>query len=243
MKIAILSDIHSNANALNAVLADISKVDAIFCAGDVVGYYADPNEVCELLRQAANTIIRGNHDAYVTGELIPREERRAAYRTDWTRKVLTKDNYNWLATLSAEMSFELGGRYIKLRHASPWDEETYIYPDSERLRDIYLKAGEILVLGHTHWPMVVRCGEGILINPGSVGQPRDWNPMASYVILNSQTLEIEVRRVSYDVAKLQERLARHDWDPYTISILNRTQPEKPRVGFGFALDHQITERS
>jgi len=226
MKIAIISDTHSNANALNAVLADVSNVDAIFCAGDVVGYYADPNEVCELLRQTANTIIRGNHDAYVTGELTPREEHRVAYRTDWTREVLTKDNYDWLATLSVEMSAELDGKCIKLRHASPWDEETYLYPDSERLQNIHLEVREILILGHTHWPMVVRSGNGIVINPGSVGQPRDWNPMASYVILNTQTLEFEFRRVSYDVARLQERLARQDWDLYTISILSRTKDNR-----------------
>jgi putative phosphoesterase len=223
MKIAIISDIHSNANALNAVLADMTNVDTIFCAGDIVGYYADPNEVCELLRQAGNVTIRGNHDAYVMGELAPREGPRAAYRTDWTREVLTKDNHAWLATLSVEVSLELDGKQIKFRHASPWDEETYLYPDSKRLQDIHLEVREILILGHTHWPMAVHCGEGILINPGSVGQPRDWSPMASYVILDTRTLKFEFRRVSYDVEKLQERLARQGWDHYAISVLNKSK--------------------
>jgi len=225
MRLGILSDIHSNPFALNAVLKDFKSynVEIVLCAGDVVGYYADPNEVCELLRQTVNATIRGNHDAYVTGELTPREGHRVAYRTDWTREVLTKDNYNWLATLSVEASFRFGSGSIKLRHASPWDEETYLYPNSKRLNDIHLGVREVLILGHTHWPMVVRCGEGIIVNPGSVGQPRDWNPLASYAILDTETLECEFRRVSYDVAKLQERLARQDWDLYTISILNRTK--------------------
>jgi len=229
MKIAAIADVHSNVEALRAVLADLSGVDAVICAGDAVGYYAAPNEVCDLLRNTVGAMVRGNHDAYVTDQLIPRYDRRSAYRTDWTRRVLTTRNRTWLASLPVEVVLDLGGKHIKLRHANPWDEETYLYPDSQHLQGIRLGTHEVLIVGHTHWPMVMRCGEGIVLNPGSVGQPRDWNPMASYAILDTKNLEVEFRRAYYDVNELQGRLIRRGWDPHMISILSRTKDgENPR---------------
>lgn len=85
MKLAIIADIHGNKPALEAVLRAAPPVDAWICAGDVVGYYPDVNEVCEILYGLRAFVVRGNHDAYVTRELLPNDQRAAAYRTDWTR--------------------------------------------------------------------------------------------------------------------------------------------------------------
>jgi len=222
MRVAFLADIHANLSALTAVLNDMPPVDAIVCLGDVVGYYAEPNEVCELLRTRNVPTIRGNHDAYVTGELAPHPERISAYRTVWTKQTLTSDNIDWLRSLPISLKFEWDKQHVQLRHATPWDEEAYLYPDSDRLADIKLARNQFLALGHTHWPMIRHCGEGTLFNPGSVGQPRDCNPKAAYAILNCASGDIEFRRVSYDVAALQERLRRLGWEPASIAILSRT---------------------
>ncbi len=221
MRIGLISDVHSNLSALEAVLADMGNVDVLICAGDVVGYYADPNEVCELLRQKGAWTIRGNHDAYVLGILAPEPEHADAYRTDWTRQMLGPENRSWLASLPIELSFRWNGNAVRIRHASPWDEETYLYKDSPRLNDIVLAEDEILILGHTHHPMESICGNGKLVNPGSVGQPRDWRPSASYAILDEGSGAVEFRRVAYDVKALQCRLEANGWPKAMIDILSR----------------------
>jgi putative phosphoesterase len=225
MKAALLADVHANLPALQAVLDDLPPVETVVCLGDVVGYYADPNEVCELLRDRSIPTIRGNHDAYVIGALTPHPDQAAAYRTAWTREVSQPDHLIWLKSLPTRLEFHWDNFDVKIHHATPWDEEAYLYPDSERLEEIQLAKNEFLILGHTHWPMLKQCGEGFVLNPGSVGQPRDCNPMASYAILDCGSGRVDFRRVHYDVAGLQERLRRLGWDPATIAILSRTQRE------------------
>ena len=223
MKIGLIADVHANLLALKSVIDDMPSAELWICAGDVVGYYPDINDVCDLLRRLGALVIRGNHDAYVTGNLSPNPDRKSAYRTEWSRENLEPSNLAWLASLPVERTFQMGETSIRVRHASPWDEETYVYPDSPHLNKISLESNEIMILGHTHHPMLVRCGQGTLVNPGSVGQPRDWNPLASYAVLDTDTHETSFRRVSYDVAGLQERLSKLKWDSSTVSILSRTR--------------------
>ncbi len=223
MRIALLSDVHANLAAFDAVIADLPPVDAILFAGDAVGYYAQPNQVCERLRALGARCVRGNHDNYVTGQAEPNAERRAAYATDWTRAQLTPENLDWLASLPAELQVEAEGFTVTVRHASPWDEESYLYPDSDRLGEVTLAADQILVLGHTHHPMTIAAGEGLLINPGSVGQPRDWNPLAAYAVLSLPSREVELRRAAYDVAAVQADLETRGWASGVIQILGRTR--------------------
>jgi putative phosphoesterase len=222
MKVALLADIHANLPALVAVLEDLPKVDAIVCLGDVVGYYADPNEVCALMRQHQILTIRGNHDAYVLGELSPHPDRVEAYRTAWTREVLEPGNLSWLRSLPTSMKCRWGKMIARLHHATPWNEEAHLYPDSDQLNEIKLGLNEFLALGHTHRPMLRHCGEGFVLNPGSVGQPRDCNPMASYAILDCDSENVDFRRVHYDFEGLQRRLRQLGWEPATIAILSRT---------------------
>jgi putative phosphoesterase len=221
VKIAVLSDIHGNLPALSAVLEDIPKFDAIVCCGDIVGYYPDVNEVCNILRERNVFTVRGNHDAYLSGVLTPIIEKQTSYRSEWTRDRLNSDNFSWLESLPTEIIFSWDGSDIHLRHASPWDEVTYLYPDSKRLLEIKLRKGEYLFLGHTHHPMWINVGDGMILNPGSVGQPRDWNPHASYAIFDSISKSVEIRRVKYDVLAYQNKLRKLDWDKSTINILSR----------------------
>ena len=220
MKLAIISDIHGNLPALDAVLNDLPTIDSIICSGDIVGYYPDVNEVCARLREIEAFVIRGNHDGYVIGELDP--GKTLVYRTNWTRLHLADTHLRWLSSLPIEMRFCRDDLFLTVRHASPWDEETYLYKDSPQLAEVSLEGNEMLVLGHTHHPMsVLQEGKGMLVNPGSVGQPRDWNPLSSYIILDTATKGIKVRRVAYDVCAFQERLQSLNWDKAAIEILHR----------------------
>ena len=222
MKIAIISDIHANQEALAAVLAAIDGVERILCCGDLVGYYDRPNEVCDMLRSRNVLCVRGNHDAYVTGALVPDAELEPIYRIDWTTSVLTAENRQWLANLPVEAEFAVNGVNIRLRHASPWDEETYVYPDKpELIARIDLEKGEILALGHTHHPLLAPAGKGLVVNPGSVGQPRDYNPAAAYAIVDCTNGDVSFHREKYPVAELQERLLRQSWPQAAIDILSR----------------------
>lgn len=224
MRIALISDIHANLTGLDAVLAEMPPVDRIVCCGDLVEYYDQPNEVCARIRDLGISCIRGNHDAYVIGALVPSEAHRAAFRTDWTRETLDPAHLAWLETLDTGMRIEADGRRLRVRHANPWDEETYLYPDSDdRFARIELGSGDLLAVGHTHRPLRVAIGEGWLVNPGSIGQPRDWDPRASYAIIDMETGAVEHRRTAYDVAAMQRRLEAQGWDPHIVAILSRTR--------------------
>jgi putative phosphoesterase len=223
LRIALLADIHANLPALDAVLADMPEVDHICCLGDIVGYYPDCNAVCAKVRALGASVIRGNHDAYVTGALEPAPEREAAYRTEWTRQTLEPSHLQWLRGLPTTATLRFGDITLTLRHANPWDEESYLYPDSALLGHVRLDTGAILAIGHTHRPMARRIGDGLLVNPGSVGQPRDWSPLASYALLELPSSEVTIRRVAYDVPAYQERLAVEGLPQSSIDILGRTR--------------------
>ena len=221
MRVALLADIHGNAPALDAVLCSLPPVDAILCAGDLVGYYPDANEVCDRVRREGFSVIRGNHDAYVLGVLMPDPEKAELYRTDWTRGQLTPENRAWLAALPVEMQLTFGQTRIVLRHASPWDEQTYLYPDSPRLADLHPEPGEVWVFGHTHHAMRKEIGGGLVLNPGSVGQPRDLPVAAAFAILDTVTIETAFLRAPYDHPAYQRRLFALGWELQTIAMLDR----------------------
>lgn len=221
MKLAIISDLHANLPALKAVLNDLPPIDGIICCGDFVGYYPDVNEVCDEIKKLGAYSIRGNHDAYVTKHLTPKSDKAETYKTEWTRANLTADNYHWLNSLPIEIHFNYDDLFITVRHANFEDEEKYLYPDSQEFGKFKLKENEIAIFGHTHHPMKIKAGAGTILNPGSVGQPRDWNPDASYAIFDTFDRTIEFRRASYDVASFQNRLREMNWDEKVISILSR----------------------
>jgi len=223
MKVAILSDIHGNLPALLAVLGDVGNVDVLLCCGDLVGYYPDVNEICDLLQKERALVIRGNHDAYISGELEPNPNNLEIYKLEWTRQKLNKNKFHWLVTLPLEMNFLWNGLKIKIRHASPWDEETYLYPNSPKFSNYKVSKDELHVFGHTHHPMMLNIDEGMILNPGSVGQPRDWDPRASYAVLETKSRKIEIRRVFYDVSAFQERLRALEWDKELIQYLSRKE--------------------
>lgn len=205
MKIGLISDIHANAPALRVVLDGLADkdVDRILCAGDVVGYYPFPNEVVSLLEEHDVRSIVGNHDAAVLDETPSRFSINAKRAADWTRRELTPESNEFLESLPLVFEETIDGRDIYMVHGSPEDPlNEYIWEDEvdERALDYWFEDHpDFLILGHTHRPFVKKVGSTTVLNPGSVGQPRDKNPRSAFAIVDLQLLSVNRYRVDYDI--------------------------------------------
>lgn len=225
----IISDIHSNLPALEAVLREIPTDALVVCAGDVVGYYLEPNEVCDLLKARSVLCIQGNHDKYVLGELDYPAGREEMYRIIATRQVLTAANRKWLEALPDALLLEehpastgiLAAPVIRVVHGSPRSVEEYLYPDTPI---DFLTEGtpSFLVLGHTHHPMKRLTGGLTIVNPGSVGQVRDRIPGACYASIEPLLGNVTFYRATYPVAAYQRSLGAAGVHHSMIAILSRS---------------------
>jgi len=206
MRMVVLSDIHANMAALERVLADLPSYDELYCLGDVVGYGPDPNEVVEALRNLQPTIVlAGNHDHAVVTDDDSGFVDYAVKAIHWTRSQLSKENLDYLQALAPSARHRMQGVEMAMFHGSPRDPlNEYVFPGtppSLLKRLLELSKAELLLQGHTHVPMSFRDGDALLLNPGSVGQPRDGDPRASYMILEIETKKIahKIRRVQYEI--------------------------------------------
>ena len=211
MQTAVISDVHANLEALDSVLADVGRMDLV-CLGDSVGYGANPNEVLKMVCGRASIALLGNHDyAALTGQ-TGMFNTRAAMGVEWTRKRLDEVSRGYLGTLRSSTPVLLSGIQAFLAHGSPDDPLwEYVTPAShEDLFGHYLsKAGVgAIALGHTHVPFAWKGKEGIIFNPGSVGQPRDGDWRASYAVVEGSPGELRVQhqRVEYDLEKAQKKI-------------------------------------
>jgi diadenosine tetraphosphatase ApaH/serine/threonine PP2A family protein phosphatase len=223
MRVAILSDVHGNRHALEAVLDDVAAegVDAVWCLGDLVGYGADPNACVALARERCSIVLAGNHDLAVTGGISLDEfSRGAALAAHWTREAIDAEPLAFLDSLAPQGEAEGVGLY----HASPRDP-VWEYVLSAMLADLCLDAQpeRIGLIGHSHVALSfsrpaggeaagvqrepgevadLTTGEWLL-NPGSVGQPRDGDPRAAWLVLDTVAWTATWRRTEYDVAGAQ----------------------------------------
>lgn len=216
MKIAAISDIHSNLEALTAVLDQIEDSDLILNLGDLVGYGADPNAVVEAIRGLGDKVvsIMGNHDfAAISGEVTGFNP-YAAEAALWTGRVLSDANRAFLNKLPLIKRFEAAGAKFFLVHGSPRDPlNEYIFPGTPPglLREFLTRSeAGFLFMGHTHIPMRVDFKDlgGRVMNPGSVGQSRDFTPKASFASIERRGEEtsIELHRPPYDIERAAEKI-------------------------------------
>lgn len=226
MKIALLSDIHANYIALNAVVKDAMErnIDHIIFAGDAVGYYPFINEACSTLREIADWCIMGNHDAFLAGRLSVSEDKRTAYALDYSLREISVENMDWLKNLPEFLELGLSGKLFRVYHGSPWNYlEGYIYPDYDSFSRFDNIEADFVILGHTHYPMIKHVGEKIIINPGSCGQPRDYDPRASYALLDTESGEVNIRRISYDTETVMKKAVELGFDRTVCKMLVRTK--------------------
>ncbi len=211
MQIALLSDIHSNLPALEAVLAHIraqvTPVERIYCLGDIVGYGAQPVECLERVRESCHGVVLGNHDLAVadgTGEMyLPRDGQAAAQHN---RAVLSEEARTWLRDLPLTLADDVA----TFVHATPLDPERWLRMESFHLTQAQFRHfdTDLCFTGHTHMPGIlsqslgvfrIRSGHRYLVNVGSVGQPRDGDPRACVAYLDTETLDYRLERVAYNV--------------------------------------------
>ena len=226
MRALVVSDLHSNSEALKSVLGFVrrKKFDTVVCLGDFVGYGAQPNQVLDTMRKmkGRKLYIRGNHDRVAAGLDDASGFNHAAKAAAlWTRDHLSLPNKSFLRDLTVGPVIHKG---VMLCHGSPYDEDEYVFNVHHAAQVMQLFTQPFILFGHTHLPAVfsadadgnvsgfavrgdatVRLSPNhrYLINPGSVGQPRDRIPHASFVIFDSEKRTAQFFRVEYDVAKTQ----------------------------------------
>jgi len=230
MRILVLSDIHANATALNTALeAAKDRWDHVACLGDVVGYGPDPNEVTTKIRELGARTIRGNHDKAAT-DLMETDDFNpvAKAAVDWTRSQLSPDNLKWISELPSG-PMETDG--IVLVHGAFQDEDEYVFTPAQALEGLLDAALPLTFYGHTHHQggfsyqdselevlqlhprsNETRCALRVeeqkryLLNPGSIGQPRDGDPRCGFAIADLSNHVVEFWRVPYDITVVQERM-------------------------------------
>ena len=204
MKIGLISDIHANYPALQAILADMSPVNEIVCAGDVIGYNPMSRACVDQVQEVASITVQGNHDRVVENPDRYRGNEMAFAGLKHARNELSDTQRKWLQDLPQTATFG-DGKYL-LVHSHPATRDKYVYPENyEHLRE-YLDDFDGLVLGHTHIQHKTYVDDRIIINPGSVGQPRDGNPHAAYAILDTETNGVELHRTKYDIDHIYDEI-------------------------------------
>lgn len=231
MKIGILADIHANHLALEAVLNRSKKeeVELLLIAGDLVGYYFEPLKVIQLLDPWDKVVIRGNHEEYLKNARANndfRQEYEARYGRGLSEALeqLNDNQLNFLTTLPHPLEIKLDGKKILLCHGAPWDIDFYIYPDSsiDILSKCVIGSFDLVVLGHTHYPMLFSINNTLIVNPGSVGQPRNRKPGAHWAIYDTLSGKIEFKVEEYDCSELVvESKKRHPNLTYLSEVLIR----------------------
>ncbi len=231
MRYLVLTDIHGNIDALDAVLADAGDVDAHLLLGDVVGYGAGPNEVIARVRGLAPAaMIRGNHDKVIAGLEIPESFNPAALQSAaWTAETLTPDHREWLAGLPQGPA--IVDDVVEICHGMPHDEDEYLFTPRDASRAMDAARRPVCLFGHTHVPacyiqslddpdllLVEDTGQGrpvvlplderrrFVVNPGAGGQPRGGDPRAPAALYDSEARTLALARIEYDVELAQRRI-------------------------------------
>jgi putative phosphoesterase len=234
MKVALLADVHGNSLALRAVLAAAteSRCECLVVAGDLVGYYYDACGVLAALDGWSWHAVRGNHEDMLRDwrDGLDRERIRQKYGSGLAEACerLESRQIDQLVSLPDRRAVEIAGRRVLICHGAPWGVDVYIYPDApEEVRQRLLgEDADLIVFGHTHYPVVWRDGGKAAVNPGSVGQPRDGSRGASWALWDSESGDVEIRRETYDVAALIAECRRRDPAvPYLSTVLERVRTQ------------------
>lgn len=231
MKIAVLSDIHGNYLALDAVLKEVREIGVkwLWVLGDLVGYYYHPDKVIKLLNDWPLDLIQGNHE-----EILKRAAKDIVFqnKTYWeygsginmALKKLTNPQVEKLTKLPWKKMIRIDDLSIVLSHGAPWERDYYIYPDSDRsvLERCCVPGAEFIFLGHTHYPFVFRNDRSTVVNVGSVGQARNQGGIASWAMLDTIGRKVELKTTQYDTTPLVNEAKLIDPHvPYLYKVLLR----------------------
>ncbi len=231
MRVGLLGDIHGNVVALAAVLdaAKREAVETLCVTGDFVGYYYDTSQVIRMLEEWRVYAVRGNHEN-ILFDVLKNPDSAAVCRRKYGSGIdraiedLGPAELAFLSELPASLKVEIEDKVFLIAHGTPWDTDFYLYPDAdeELWRRVASYDADYIVLGHTHYQSKRSMQGKLIVNPGSVGQPRDRKPGAAWAILESETGEIEFRRETYDIATVTAQAKIYDPDlSYLWTVLTR----------------------
>ncbi len=229
MKIGLMSDIHGNSPALEAVLPVLfAETDQVFFLGDLCGYYPFVEECIALWDHERVVGVRGNHDQILLDCLQHHTPPPTTYQTRYgsalarTLQQISPSSVALLQGLPISRTLTINGKVLALYHGTPWDPlEGRLYPNDDHLDRLVDLPADIILLGHTHYPFTRRYQDKLIVNPGSVGQPRDRSG-ASVAILDLATEVVEHRRVLFSPQRLIDDARQHDPGvPYLVEVLTR----------------------
>lgn len=221
-RIAIISDIHSNIEALNAVLKDIdnNSIDIILCSGDILGYHTSPNEVIEKLKERDIIAIKGNHDVDILEKKFNNEKKLDIFR--WSYDKLKKENRDWLNNLPLRYQEEIDGISIDMVHGSPDSIEEYMFQGGQNIKKYAIDSeADLLIAGHTHLPWKAYYGTTFFINSGSVGKPKVGKPVATYAILSIHRGVIgisSIKEIEYNFEKTAKSVEENGFIEYAKAL-------------------------
>jgi len=205
MRLGLISDIHANLPALEAVLDDMpDDVDELACLGDVVGYNPYPVECVDQVQEECDYVLQGNHDREIRNPNYGSNQ-QAVKGLQLAEQRLEEEELEYLLELSETQ--ELADGNILAAHSHPENTDEYVFPSDFSEIESYLDSYDAVVLGHTHLQGVERFDDGVVVNPGSVGQPRD-ESTAAYAVLDTESWDAELHRTSYDIWKVVEEIDR-----------------------------------
>lgn len=211
MKYAVISDIHSNHIALEAVLEEIAdkQIERVICLGDLVGYHTYPNEVIDLLIKFKVNCIMGNHDLKYLNDEVPK-----SIIGKYMKNVISAENREYISRLPLSHSFDLGDYKILCVHGSPNDISEYMYEGEINTEEIMkVLESDVLISGHTHYPVIKQFGSKYYMNPGSIGKPKIGRIESSYLIieLRDGILNMSIHYTAYDNAEIVKGLRENNF--------------------------------
>ncbi len=205
MRLAFISDIHANFEALDALSEELAGADRIFSLGDLVGYYCQVNPVLDRLRELGALCILGNHDFFLLHGCPPDLPPAVRFGIDHAGRVISDTNREWLGSLPLTWGGMAGGRSILLAHGSPWQPlDAYLFADNPQLAQLDQFDYDLIAFGQTHRALQRLDRRPILLNPGSVGQSRDRPARACAMVVDSSTLTVETIERPFDSARVME---------------------------------------
>ncbi len=197
MKVTVLSDIHANFKALKQIEHDILTSDYVICLGDYIGYGYEVNEVIDYLKKIKNVVcVLGNHDSYLINGTPPEANNVVRKGIDYAQACISEDNFNWLKQLDVQKELLIDGEKFLVQHASPEDPlKKYLYPDNQSIKKYFNLGYNYILFGHTHHAFLLQENNKYILNPGSIGQPRDKRDMLSYIVISEQGVEIKREKI------------------------------------------------
>jgi putative phosphoesterase len=223
MKIAILSDIHSNFTYLQSVEKEIiGKVDSIIFLGDAVGYYDSPNEVIKWLKDNEAVCIKGNHEKYLLGELNYLESKDKYYRISEQKKIITDSNIDWISSWPDYQELQFNNHSVYISHSGFDDIEKYCRTNLDLIRE-KVSGYDYYLFGHTHIQWMEYYYGTCILNPGSIGQPRDHSQMISYAIVDFDQRIVNLYKKEINYTSYVNKLKSNNYERISWEVLERSR--------------------